>query len=172
MPEERDRRPEVESDVRTTFERFLTETEAEEEEEEEVAPENRTGYRTLDSFGDQGVVEATVGGSKFTFVRWRWNGHHRGSIPMIDDEVQTFVRPTGNRVSVDGLTILEEREDGVYARRFIDWLSVYAQMGLVFAGRPVGMANTQLIDHPEDRLRRADRPADVGDESGVQQRGE
>ncbi|HEX6165479.1 MAG TPA: hypothetical protein VFZ30_01745, partial [Acidimicrobiales bacterium] len=34
--------------------------------------------------------------------------------------------------------------DHIYARRLVDWLSVYAQLGRVTEGRPVGMASAMV----------------------------
>ncbi|HET6953168.1 MAG TPA: hypothetical protein VFI47_22490, partial [Acidimicrobiales bacterium] len=56
---------------------------------------------------------------------------------------------TGNQVTVEGLTVLEERADGVYARRFVDWLSVYSQMGIISPGRPIGRSSTEMRDPPD-----------------------
>lgn len=127
-------------------------------------------------FGDQGVVTGATPQGTFTFVRWRWQGRHTGTVGRFDGERPdddpdrpfryVMARGTGNQVTVEGLTVLEERADGVYARRFIDWLSVYSQMGIITPGRPIARTSTKLSDpparedlpEPRDRLPEVDPP--------------
>ena len=67
-------------------------------------------------------------------------------------------------MTVEGITTLEitgATMDGetivggeTHARRFVDWLSVYAQLGFVAPARPIGRASTELRDparpqHPQ-----------------------
>lgn len=108
------------------------------------------GFRLVDEFGDGGAVTACVGWRRtMTFVRWRWHGYHVAPDDVRkeqDEPNDRRDRRTGNPVTVEGLTVLESRPDGVYARRFVDWASVYGQLGLAFNGRPVGMANTVLVE--------------------------
>jgi hypothetical protein len=114
------------------------------------------GFHLETRFGDRGVVTGSSATGEFTFVRWRWRGRHTGTVPRFDGEApeagrRPFVmaRGTGNRVTVEGLTVLEDREDGIYPRRFVDWLSVYSQMGIISVGRPIGRASTELRDPPD-----------------------
>jgi hypothetical protein len=109
--------------------------------------EDPDGFRLIDTFGDGGVVTGTSSTSEFTFVRWQWRGHHEAPIPSLIGEGE-MVRATGNRVIADGLTVVEARRtDGLFfARWYVDWLAVYAQLGIVAPGRPVGMARTQVLD--------------------------
>jgi hypothetical protein len=118
------------------------------EDEDDDVP---SGFTTTSTFGDDGVVEgASETGSAFTFVRWQWRGRHEGSIPTQDGP--DLVGPTGNPVLVEGLTVVEARDDGEFrARWFVDWLSVYAQLGLVMAGRPTRMENIEVRDAIEAR---------------------
>jgi hypothetical protein len=57
----------------------------------------------------------------------------------------TLVAPTGNPVLVEGLTAIESVGGEEFrARWFVDWLSVYAQLGVVAPGRPVKMQNVEV----------------------------
>ena len=113
------------------------------------------GFHLEGGFGDGGYVTGTAETGQFTFVRWRWRGRHTGRVNRFDGERPDDTRPflmargTGNAVTVEGLTILEQRDDGIYARRFVDWLSVYSQMGLISPSRPIGRASTELRDPPK-----------------------
>jgi hypothetical protein len=112
------------------------------------------GFQLEKGFGDGGYVAGAAETGQFTFVRWRWRGRHTGRVNRFDGEKPDGTRPflmargTGNAVTVEGLTILEQRDDGIYARRFVDWLSVYSQMGLISPSRPIGRASTELRDPP------------------------
>ncbi len=119
------------------------------------------GYRRVDSFGDDGVVVGEAGGREFTFVRWQFQGSQDSDVPKPDID-RLFIRGTGNPVVVDGLTVLEDRDGDIFARRFVDWLGVYAQLGLVFAGRPVGTAGAQWVS-PLLLAGRDEAGDDVGD---------
>jgi hypothetical protein len=104
-------------------------------------------FRTVSTFGDGGVVTGTAsGGRDFIFVRWEWHGRHNPTTET-NDLLKTRgvnMAPTGNPVVVQGLTAIEEGPEGSVARWFVDWLSVYAQLGVVIAGRPVGMVRTEM----------------------------
>jgi len=120
-----------------------------------------TGFQAVETFGDDGIVEgSTDNGGTFTFVRWRWRGRHLEPVP---DRLggMDLVAPTGNAVEVEGLTAVEARRDGQFvARWFVDWLGVYAQLGVIIAGRPIRMANVEvrgLEDLPDDAAARATR---------------
>jgi hypothetical protein len=112
------------------------------------------GFQLETGFGDGGYVTGAAETGQFTFVRWRWRGRHTVEVNRFDGEKPDGTRPfvmargTGNAVTVEGLTILEQRDDGIYARRFVDWLSVYSQMGLISPSRPIGRASTELRDPP------------------------
>jgi hypothetical protein len=137
---------EVEADVERLFGTYIT-----------ADPQVRgEGFEMEGGFGDGGYVLGAAETGQFTFVRWRWRGHHTGRVGRFDGE--TFdrrdpeflmARGTGNAVTVEGLTILEERDDGIYPRRFVDWLSVYSQMGIIAPARPIGRASTELRDPPD-----------------------
>jgi hypothetical protein len=112
-----------------------------------------SGFEAVESFGNDGIVAATSDeGNPFTFVRWRWRGRHEGEIPSRLGGADVAA-PTGNPVVVDGLTVVEDRRDGDFrARWFVDWLSVYAQIGVVVPGRPIRMENVEVRDPFEDGL--------------------
>jgi hypothetical protein len=143
----------IEQDVRDLFAELFA----------EQAPDDETrvaGFQPDLGFGREGVVIAPSTRNDdrdrtYVFMRWRWGGVH---VPDPDRRGRRlpFV-PTGNWVTVEGLTILEvtrgdlnvEEElitgpEHIYARRLVDWLSVYAQLGLVAEGRAVGMASTMV----------------------------
>jgi hypothetical protein len=114
------------------------------------------GFQLEEGFGDGGYVTGAAETGQFTFVRWRWRGRHTGRVSRFDGEkpggrTRPFLmaRGTGNAVTVEGLTILEQRDDGIYARRLVDWLSVYSQMGLISPSRPIGRTSTELQDPPD-----------------------
>lgn len=114
----------------------------------EVDGDGLLGYRRVETFGEDGVLTATTSdGRTFTIVRWQLGGA-AGDIPSPIGDA-TMMQATGNPVTIDGLTIVESGPDGYTIRRFADWLAVYAQLGVVFPGRPVGMAGTELRDPTE-----------------------
>ena len=91
--------------------------------------------------------------SEFFAVRWRFDGTHTGPIPGFG---HTFIEATGNKVSVSGLTLVESkvpgqsvppdlddvlRSDRVTFHRFIDWLGVFAQLGVLHLGRPMSIGD-------------------------------
>jgi hypothetical protein len=127
--------------------------------------DREAGFQPYPGFGRDGVVIAAPapgaeGPVSHVFMRWRWTGIDR---PHPDRRGRRLPnRGTGNWVTVDGLTILEvtggeidvdgERivaPERIYARRLVDWLSVYAQLGLVLEGRPVGLPSTVVTSATE-----------------------
>ena len=122
----------------------------------EESDESLGGYQRIETFGENGVLEATTSdGRTFTIVRWELRGRHYRPVPSPSGDT-TVVGATGNPVRVDGLTIVERLNGEFRARRYVDWLSVYAQLGVVFAGRPVGMAQAEVLD-PSDLMRKQRR---------------
>jgi hypothetical protein len=104
---------------------------------------------------DQSIGEATwrSGNSEFFAVRWRFDGRHTGRIPGFG---HTFIEATGNSVSVPGFTLVENTVPGqpvpgdlddllrsgtVRFQRFIDWLAVFAQIGVLHLGRPMSITD-------------------------------
>jgi hypothetical protein len=94
--------------------------------------------------------------SEFFAVRWRFDGTHTGPIPGFG---HTFIEATGNKVSVSGLTLVESsvpgqrvpgeldevlRSDTVRFHRFIDWLAVFAQIGVLHLGRPMSIGDIRF----------------------------
>ncbi|MEA3184420.1 MAG: hypothetical protein QOJ74_897 [Ilumatobacteraceae bacterium] len=99
--------------------------------------------------------------SEFFAVRWRFEGRHLGPIPGFG---HTFIAATGNEVSVSGLTLVENLAPGketgddldallrsgtVVFHRFIDWLAVFAQIGMLHLGRPMSISEIHFV--PPDR---------------------
>jgi hypothetical protein len=169
-PHDLDVRPDVERDVRDAFEKLFVEPNGEfwpsdepfvpREEDDLVA-----GFAPDRGFGRDGVVIAPpVPGDdqavSHVFMRWRWTGIDRPHSARRGRRLPT--RGTGNWVTVEGLTVLEvaggeldaegERVVGaerIFARRLVDWLSVYAQLGLVMEGRPAGLPSTVVTSATE-----------------------
>ena len=95
----------------------------------------------------QFIVDETIGqatwrseGSEFFAVRWRFEGKHARQHPRL--RAHTFHRADRTRISVSGLTLVENTEPGqavdddldkllrsgtVVFHRYIDWLAVFAQ---------------------------------------------
>jgi hypothetical protein len=98
--------------------------------------------------------------SEFFAIRWRFEGRHTGNINGFG---HTKIPPTNNQVSVSGLTLVENTEPGqevgdldevlrsgtVVFHRFIDWLAVFAQIGVLHLGRPMPIDDIRFI--PPDR---------------------
>jgi hypothetical protein len=99
--------------------------------------------------------------SEFFAVRWRFEGRHVGPIPGFG---HTSIAATGNEVSVSGLTLVENLAPGrdtgddldallrsgtVVFHRFIDWLAVFAQIGVLHLGRPMSISDIRFV--PPDR---------------------
>jgi hypothetical protein len=94
--------------------------------------------------------------SEFFAVRWTFTGRHTGRIPGFG---HTFIEATDNAVSVPGLTLVENTVPGqavpedlekllfdgsVVFHRFIDWLGVFAQLGVLHLGRPMSIADIRF----------------------------
>ncbi|MGZ4671648.1 MAG: hypothetical protein ACXV8K_03200 [Ilumatobacteraceae bacterium] len=112
---------------------------------------------------DESIGESTWRSetSQFFAVRWRFEGKHVGTIPGFG---HTSIAATDNLVSVSGLTLLENTapDDGaiedletllrsgkVVFHRFIDWLAVFAQIGVLHLGRPMSLTDIRFV--PPDR---------------------
>ena len=94
--------------------------------------------------------------SEFFALRWRFDGTHTGPIPGFG---HTFIEATGNKVSVSGLTLVESKVPGQSVRenlvdvlrsetvtfhRFVDWLAVFAQLGVLHLGRPMSLGDIRF----------------------------
>jgi hypothetical protein len=125
---------------------------------------------------DRALGQATwrSDGSEFFAVRWRFSGKHTGRIPGFGN---TYIEPTKNAVSVSGLTLVENttpdqpvgddldallRNRTVVFQRYIDWLAVFAQLGVLHLGRPMSISNIRF-EAPQRGTRR--RPG-YNDEQG------
>jgi len=111
---------------------------------------------------DQKIGNATwrSGDSEFFAIRWTFDGTHTGRIPGFG---HTFIEATGNKISVSGLTLVENTKPGqqvddldkllrtrtVIFQRFIDWLAVFAQLGVLHLGRPMSIGDIRFV--PPDR---------------------
>jgi hypothetical protein len=98
--------------------------------------------------------------SEFFAVRWRFSGRHVRPIPGFG---HTVIPPTNNEVTVSGLTLVENtvpgqvvddidkvlRSNTVVFHRFIDWLAVFAQIGVLHLGRPMPIDDIRFV--PPDR---------------------
>jgi hypothetical protein len=104
-------------------------------------------------------------GSEFFAVRWRFEGHHARPINGFG---HTNIPATQNAVTVSGLTLVENRRpdqtiDGdldthlrggsVVFHRFIDWLAVFGQIGVLHLGRPMPISDVQMVAPPDDMRR-------------------
>ena len=94
-------------------------------------------------------------------IRWTYVGTHTGRIPGFG---HTFIEPTANSVSVSGLTLVQNtkpdqevpadlddllRGGTIVFQRFIDWLAVFAQLGVLHLGRPMSIGDIRFV--PPDR---------------------
>jgi len=98
--------------------------------------------------------------SEFFAIRWRFTGRHTGEINGFG---HTKIPPTNNEVSVSALTLVENTKPGqavgdldevlrsqsIIFHRFIDWLAVFAQIGVLHLGRPMPLADIRFV--PPDR---------------------
>lgn len=156
-PEPRDLAAEIERDVHDMFERLFVVPNGPfwPGEHYEFLPgeDERVGFLPDETFGRMGLVLARrTDEQPFAAMRWQWRGIHAADASKPDGT--PLLRSTGNWVTVEGITTLEitgATMDGetvvggeTRPRRFIDWLSVYAQLGFVIEGRPVGMQATEV----------------------------
>ena len=103
-----------------------------------------------------GVASWRSDGSEFFAIRWRFTGKHTGRIPGFGN---TYIEPTQNAVSVSGLTLVENTAPGqtvgddldallrkgtVIFQRYIDWLAVFAQLGVLHLGRPMSIGDIRF----------------------------
>lgn len=107
---------------------------------------------------DQTIGNATwhSGDSEFFAIRWTFDGTHTGRIPGFG---HTFIEATGNKITVSGLTLVENTKPGqavddldkvlrsrtVIFQRFIDWLAVFAQLGVLHLGRPMSIGDIRFV---------------------------
>jgi hypothetical protein len=99
--------------------------------------------------------------SEFSAVRWRFDGTH---VRPLDGFGHTKIPPTRNAVSVSGLTLVENKVPGqevdddlvkllhsgtVVFHRFVDWLAVFAQIGVLHLGRPMSLEKIRFA--PQER---------------------
>jgi hypothetical protein len=115
-------------------------------------------FLTGEFIPDSSIGEATWrnDNSEFFAVRWRFDGKHTGKIPGFG---HTFIEATGNMISVPGLTLVENTVPGqqvddldkllrggsIVFQRFIDWLAVFAQLGVLHLGRPMSIGDIRFV---------------------------
>jgi hypothetical protein len=115
-------------------------------------------FLTGEFVADRSLGDASwrSGNSEFFAVRWRFEGKHTGRIPGFG---HTFIEATGNAISVPGLTLVENTVPGqsvddldkllrggtVVFQRFIDWLAVFAQLGVLHLGRPMSLSDIRFL---------------------------
>ena len=90
-------------------------------------------------FPDEIVSQLPYSGD-FAAVPWTWVGTHVGRLGPLPPDASRGdfpVRvPTEQVVAVEGLSLLQRVDpDEVSMHRYVDWLSVYQQLGLLMAGR-------------------------------------
>ena len=112
---------------------------------------------------DHSLGDATwrSGSSQHFAIRWRFDGVHTGRIPGFG---HTFIEATSNKVSVSGLTLVENTVPGqpvphdldellrsgtLVFQRYVDWLAVFAQLGVLHLGRPMSIGDIRF--GPPDR---------------------
>ncbi len=80
-----------------------------------------------------------IGDDRVAVVPWRWTGTHTGEFHQ--------VRPTGFPVDVTGTTfLLVDEADELRAVRFVDWQSLYRQLGLAMVCRRPQTPDTIDVD--------------------------
>jgi hypothetical protein len=103
--------------------------------------------------------------SEFFAVRWRFDGQHTKAL---DGFGHTTIAATQNTVSVSGLTLVENtvpgqdvpddleqllKSDTISFHRFIDWLAVFAQIGVLHLGRPMSISEINFAAPPPGKRR-------------------
>jgi ketosteroid isomerase-like protein len=86
--------------------------------------------RREDAFSDLEleVIPLDVGGD-YACAEWRVTMTHTGELVLDED---TVVEPTGERVTLTGVTVAEFRDDQICSfRQYWDELAVFEQLGLV-----------------------------------------
>ena len=85
--------------------------------------------RRDDAFSDAEleVIPLDVGGD-FACAEWRVTMTHSGALVLDDDAV---IEPTGERVTLNGVTVAEFRDDRICSfRQYWDEFAVFEQLGL------------------------------------------
>jgi len=116
-------------------------------------------FSVEDDLGDD--ARWNKGKSEMFAVGWRFVGEHTGRINGFG---HTSIEPTHNKISVAGLTVVENTLAGqsisggledllrggtIIFQRYIDWLAVFAQLGVLHLGRPMSISDIRFA--PADR---------------------
>ena len=113
--------------------------------------------------------------SEFFVIRWRFEGRHARAIAGFG---HTSIKPTFNTVTVSGLTLVENTVPGqslpddidellksntIVFQRFVDWLAVFAQIGVLHLGRPMSIADIRFVAPDRGKSRRPGYNDEQGD---------
>lgn len=113
--------------------------------------------------------------SEFFVIRWRFEGRHARAIAGFG---HTSIRPTFNTVTVSGLTLVENTVPGqnvpddidellksntLVFQRFVDWLAVFAQIGVLHLGRPMSIGDIRFVAPDRGKSRRPGYNDEQGD---------
>jgi hypothetical protein len=89
----------------------------------EVFP-SAEGFAVAEPFAS---TEGDVTNGTVSALAWTWSGR--------DTEGFNGLGPTGEKIVVRGVTVVEERAGELLFHRYIDWTDVAGQLGLGFVGR-------------------------------------
>jgi hypothetical protein len=100
--------------------------------------EDHHGFSHLSEFASPNEA---IANSRFAAIPWTYTGVHVGEFEGIS--------PKNEPVTITGVTIIDtEGKEPIYYR-FVDWVSVMAQLGVVFSGRAVNGERLPMDDFEE-----------------------
>lgn len=109
------------------------------------------GFRVRDDIGGTADDPLTNADATVVVVPWEWSGTNAGLFGL---------DPTNRAVTVRGVTIVTEGENGLLLHRSVDWLEVMAQAGIAVNTRPI----VDIRDgYDEDSLRAVPELAEAFD---------
>lgn len=86
-------------------------------------------FREVEPLRPAGVfAEQSVGASLVSVLAWEWPVHHVGSIQGTPATLRD--------VTLRGVTVIDELSGERLFSRYIDWLSLYAELGALAIARP------------------------------------
>ena len=96
-------------------------------------------------------------------IAWEWKGIDVGLFndPELEEQHRVFA-PTGAEVTVRGVTLVTQTDDGPILHRYIDWLDVFTQVGITISPRPIIDVRRAWTD---EQLRELDRLHEEGAEA-------
>lgn len=100
------------------------------------------GFSVLSPFEDVLVQSGAV-----SVLAWAWNVRHVGPIPRTlpdqpppPEDILTvpvqFIPATERVLTINGVTVVDERSDSPTFHRFIDWFGLYGALGAITMARP------------------------------------